>query len=83
MSQPTETAPAPVRHDVSLLTENDLYLFNEGSHYRIHDKMGAHPMDAGGELGASHAGLADVEEDEIGVGTLDGDTGDLLSLIHI
>ncbi len=25
-----------------LLTENDLYLFNEGSHYRIYDKMGAH-----------------------------------------
>src|SRR5215469_4780231 len=25
-----------------LLTENDLYLYNEGSHYRIYDKMGAH-----------------------------------------
>jgi 1,4-alpha-glucan branching enzyme len=25
-----------------LLTEQDLYLFNEGSHYRLHDKMGAH-----------------------------------------
>ena len=25
-----------------LLTENDLYLFNEGSHYRIYDKIGAH-----------------------------------------
>jgi 1,4-alpha-glucan branching enzyme len=24
------------------LSENDLYLFNEGSHYRIYDKMGAH-----------------------------------------
>jgi 1,4-alpha-glucan branching enzyme len=51
MSQPTEAAPATVRHDVSLLTENDLYLFNEGSHYRVHEKLGAHLMDAGGELG--------------------------------
>ncbi len=51
MSQPTETAPATVRHDVSLLTENDLYLFNEGSHYRVHEKLGVHLMDAGGELG--------------------------------
>ena len=25
-----------------LLSEQDLYLFNEGSHYRIYDKMGAH-----------------------------------------
>ena len=26
----------------SLLTENDLYLFNEGSHFRLYDKLGAH-----------------------------------------
>ena len=25
-----------------LLTDQDLYLFNEGSNYRIHEKMGAH-----------------------------------------
>ena len=25
-----------------LLTDQDLYLFNEGSHYRLYDKMGAH-----------------------------------------
>jgi len=27
---------------MQLLTDQDLYLFNEGSHYRLHDKMGAH-----------------------------------------
>ncbi|HEX6502934.1 MAG TPA: 1,4-alpha-glucan branching protein GlgB [Terriglobales bacterium] len=43
------------RHDFSLLTENDLYLFNEGSHYRIYDKMGAHLVEANGERGASFA----------------------------
>ncbi len=51
MSQPTETATSTSHHDVSLLTENDLYLFNEGSHYRIYDKLGAHILTAGGETG--------------------------------
>ncbi len=35
-----------VRHDVSLLTEEDLYLFNEGSHSRLYRKLGAHPLAA-------------------------------------
>ena len=34
-----------------MLTDKDLYLFNEGSHYRIYEKMGAHLMTAGGEAG--------------------------------
>jgi len=49
------TNAASVRHDVSLLTQNDLYLFNEGSHYRIYDKLGAHVIDAGGEDGTYFA----------------------------
>ncbi len=51
MSQPTETTTSTARHDVSLLTDNDLYLFNEGSHYRIYDKMGAHLRTSAGESG--------------------------------
>jgi 1,4-alpha-glucan branching enzyme len=39
------------RSDVSLLTEQDLYLFNEGSHYRIYEKLGAHPMTVEGKAG--------------------------------
>ncbi len=34
-----------------LLTEQDLYLFNEGSHYRIYDKMGAHLASHNGQSG--------------------------------
>jgi len=34
-----------------LLTEQDLYLFNEGSNYRIHDKMGAHLFTHKGQAG--------------------------------
>ena len=27
-----------------VLTEDDLYLFNQGNHYRIYEKLGAHPL---------------------------------------
>jgi 1,4-alpha-glucan branching enzyme len=40
-----------VRYDVSLLTAEDFYLFNEGSHYRIYEKMGAHPVESDGTTG--------------------------------
>lgn len=49
--KPATQTLAPVRHDISLLTEQDLYLFNEGNHYRIYDKMGAHLATAGDEPG--------------------------------
>jgi len=54
MSQSIETA-SNVRYDVSLLSEQDLYLFNEGSHYRIHDKLGAHLTKSGAETGTCFA----------------------------
>jgi 1,4-alpha-glucan branching enzyme len=28
----------------SLLTKDDLYLFNEGSHFRLYEKLGSHPV---------------------------------------
>ena len=34
-----------------LLTDQDLYLFNEGSNYRIHEKMGAHLVTHNGQSG--------------------------------
>ena len=30
--------------DFSLLTPDDIYLFNEGSHFRLYEKLGAHPV---------------------------------------
>src|SRR5579862_3924575 len=44
---PESTIASPV-----LLTDNDLYLFNEGSHYRLYDKMGAHLVTQNGQAGA-------------------------------
>ena len=38
----TSTLAPPAPGETSLLTERDLHLFNEGTHYRIYDKLGAH-----------------------------------------
>src|SRR5438270_479484 len=53
----TSTAPgtAAVRHDASLLGEQDLYLFNEGSHLRLQDKLGSHPGVVDGLAGTHFA----------------------------
>ena len=36
---------------LSLLTDNDLYLFNEGSHFRLYDKLGSHLLNQDGKHG--------------------------------
>lgn len=40
---------------VSLLSEDDLYLFNEGSHFELYNKMGAHPLVVDGVSGTYFA----------------------------
>jgi 1,4-alpha-glucan branching enzyme len=45
----------PVRYDVTLLTDQDLYLFNEGSHFRLYEKLGAHPVGIDGAVGTYFA----------------------------
>jgi len=37
------------------LTEQDIYLFKEGSHFRLYDKLGARPMMVGKEAGVHFA----------------------------
>ena len=51
MNPDSVTATSRVRYDVSLLTSEDFYLFNEGSHYRIYEKMGAHLVESKGTQG--------------------------------
>ena len=41
------------RSDFSRLSAQDLYLFNEGRHYRVYEKLGAHPTRAGEESGVA------------------------------
>ena len=44
-----------VRHDVSRLSDDDLFLFNEGSHFALWEKLGAHPGVVEGQAGTSFA----------------------------
>jgi 1,4-alpha-glucan branching enzyme len=44
-------SPQTISASPQLLTDQDLYLFNEGSHYRIFDKMGAHLFTHNGQSG--------------------------------
>ncbi|HEY3107287.1 MAG TPA: 1,4-alpha-glucan branching enzyme, partial [Chloroflexota bacterium] len=44
-----------IRHDISLLSEDDLYLFNEGRHLKIYARLGAHPHQADGVAGTYFA----------------------------
>jgi len=39
----------------SLLSKDDLYLFNEGSHLRLYEKLGAHPVSGDGHDGTYFA----------------------------
>ncbi|HZP25777.1 MAG TPA: 1,4-alpha-glucan branching protein GlgB [Dehalococcoidia bacterium] len=45
----------PVRPDFSLLTDQDLHLFNEGSHFRLYEKLGAHLVEQSGVKGTYFA----------------------------
>jgi 1,4-alpha-glucan branching enzyme len=47
-----QTTNNSTRFDVSLLSGQDIYLFNEGRQYRAYNKMGAHLLDAGDDQGA-------------------------------
>ena len=49
------TPHAPVIYDFTLLTDDDLYLFNEGSHFRLYERLGAHPAVHGGSAGIHFA----------------------------
>ena len=46
---------SPVRHDVSLLTAHDVYLFKQGNHYRLYNKLGSHLCNRQGETGVLFA----------------------------
>jgi len=52
VAKTTEQPASGTRSDVSLLSEQDVYLFNEGRHYRAYNNLGAHLTTAGDEQGA-------------------------------
>ncbi len=54
---PTPAAPRAeaVYYNVSLLTDDDLYWFNEGTHFRLYEKLGAHLLAHNGLTGTYFA----------------------------
>ncbi len=62
-----------IRHDVTRLTDDDLHLFNEGTHYRLYDKLGSHLMTApNGEPGVYFAVWAPDAEQVCVMGDFNG-----------
>jgi 1,4-alpha-glucan branching enzyme len=51
----TQALPRNVSTQASLLTEFDLYLFNEGTHVRVYEKLGAHVVTVDGTPGVAFA----------------------------
>ena len=60
----------------SLLSDHDLYLFNEGSHLRLYDKLGAHPGSVDGAEGCHFAVWAPGAKSVAVVGDFDGWRGE-------
>jgi 1,4-alpha-glucan branching enzyme len=57
---------------ITLLTEQDLYLFNEGSHFRLHEKLGSHLISEGGSPGTYFAVWAPDAEKVFVIGEFNG-----------
>ena len=75
MTEKKETSGArnqSVPSEMTLLTEDDLYLFNEGSHFRLYEKLGAHPLTVNGQQGTYFAVWAPDAEQVFVMGEFNG-----------
>ena len=61
-----------VRYNMSVLGNDDLFLFNEGSHCRLYDKLGAHLLTVDGAIGTYFAVWAPNAKQVSVVGEFDG-----------
>ncbi|HUG44377.1 MAG TPA: 1,4-alpha-glucan branching protein GlgB [Acidobacteriota bacterium] len=60
------------KSSISLLSQQDLFLFNEGTHYRLYQHLGAHPLEAEGVRGCYFAVWAPDAESVSAVGDFNG-----------
>src|SRR5690606_33235757 len=72
MAVTTERPKPTVRHNVSLLTEHDIYLFKEGRHTRLYERLGAHPLRKGRTQGVQFAVWAPNAERVSVIGEFNG-----------
>ncbi len=62
----------PIKYGHSLLTEHDVFLFREGTNYRLYEKLGAHMITVDGELGTHFAVWAPNSESVSVIGDFNG-----------
>ncbi|HXE91525.1 MAG TPA: 1,4-alpha-glucan branching protein GlgB [Terriglobales bacterium] len=74
MSRSRTPSPAThsIRHDISALTADDLYLFNEGSHHRLYEKLGSHVRTVEGVAGVGFGVWAPNAEQVFVIGDFNG-----------
>jgi 1,4-alpha-glucan branching enzyme len=72
MQTSTHPAQSQGQWTVSLLTDDDLHLFNEGTHNRLYHKMGAHPLVVDGTDGTYFAVWAPDAERVSVIGDFNG-----------
>jgi 1,4-alpha-glucan branching enzyme len=69
----TNTTLAPGSHsEPGLLSEQDLYLFNEGRNYRAYEKLGSHLTSVGGQPGACFGVWAPNAREVTVIGSFNG-----------
>ncbi len=51
----TDAGDLPVRYGLSVLSADDFYLFNQGSHFQLYEKLGAHIVSDGETPGVHFA----------------------------
>ena len=61
-----------VHYDVSLLTDDDIYLFNEGSHFHLYEKLGSHLFTRDGVDGTYFAVWAPEAKEVFVIGDFNG-----------
>jgi 1,4-alpha-glucan branching enzyme len=64
--------PTKVDYGVSLFSDVDLYLFNEGNHHELYDKLGAHPLITNDTAGTYFAVWAPNARDVYVIGDFNG-----------
>jgi len=72
MTKPNPTLAPSARSEVGLLSEQDLYLFNEGRNYRAYEKLGAHLTSVGGEQGTCFSLWAPNAREVTVIGSFNG-----------
>jgi 1,4-alpha-glucan branching enzyme len=67
-----QKAKDPEQEYITLLTEDDLFLFNQGSHFRLYEKLGAHRINRNGREGTYFAVWAPDAEQVFVIGDFNG-----------